>query len=186
MTEQTFEPTPIEWQINERQSNYETPLRFANLTQDGFSVNVSIYYDWDHDWCRFRGHFTDRWEEGAIKNPWYHDARQGDKFFVPITSEAKLIEEYYQGGHNKKEATKLVRERLIEDCKIADDPTRAGYSALSIIAKVFLKGVQLGSAGVGGTEVEDIEDPYILELSWEVIEDALREARSNLAALKSA
>jgi hypothetical protein len=178
---------PIEWKEPKNQGSYHTPIRFADFDHDGFHVHVNIIYDYDHDWCFCRGKFTDTWEPGAVKNPgWYRNQREVCQWFIPDTTEEEHRKRYQELGYSAEDAKNLARSHVLEDCKIAADPDAAGYVALGITATARLKGVELGSDGLWGIEIESLDDPYILQTAWEIIGEAISIARKNLEALKSA
>src|SRR5216683_2206637 len=64
----------------------------AALELDGFTVSLSVAYDYDHDWLDSRGKFSSTWQAGALKNPNSHYDRNVFEWFIPETNE----EEHYR------------------------------------------------------------------------------------------
>ena len=178
--QQTLPELP--WEEPESWERCEDPLLkdvicFAVLEYKGFDIRAEILYDTDHDWQDSRGKFTRDWEKGAMHNPEPGSPRD-KQYFVPEYSEGERRRDLQKLGHSKGIAGEMARDQLLEDIKIARDGYK--YIVLGITATASLEGEELGYVGLWGTEVTSWEEPYVQQIAWENIEEAVRVAQEKL------
>lgn len=159
------------------------PVKYAVLERDGFECVISVYYDYDHDWCSGRGQFTDTWEEGVILNPGFRGDYRTFRYFIPEVSIAEHRAELQKKGYARAAAEEMARKYVYEDAKIAADPTQAGYGAYGVVVVAKFQDVELGTDSLWGIELDD-EDSYLDEVAQECLCETIAEAKKKLQELR--
>lgn len=166
----------------------------GTLERDGFEVRVTVTPD---DWPRELGTFTDvrpDTYERAYRTPgWdalleqscgqlWHRPRDSRRYYVPDTGTLEEHRRGYHGlGYSRHAAHVRAFEIIREDVRRACSDDQVEYV---VVVKVSRAGVELGSASLGGVDVDDGPRDFeeILE-DHGLIDEALEEARGALARL---
>lgn len=157
---------------------------------EGFDITVRVAYDYDHDWCYFRGQFTNKWKEGAIDNPRARTDHSSCPYFVPDISEQEHYEGIKTPDISEADARKKAHEAVLQELRIAADPEEACMYAVYLVATASKADVELGIGSVGGLELSNaniddnaMADREIDDAAWEVIHDAISSAKEHFNKL---
>lgn len=173
--------SPFVWE----DANYKLSVKQAVVERDGFTCFLQVEYDIDHDWCDGRGQFTDTWEEGAVKNPyWVRSGHNTFQYFIPEVSIADHRKALQAMGYSRSQAQELAEYYVREDARIAADPAMAGYGVYGVTVTVCKNGIELGEDSCWGIELDDPDDCHLDEVAQECLDAALSEAKKNLQQLR--
>lgn len=142
--------------------------------QDGFDMVAVISVDEYAD-LSWLGEFVNDPSEGTVKNPNYERGR------YPYIKIATTEEEHYQDliklKYGKAEARRLAKEYFEQDAKRMGRYATGDLEPLSVCVSVFFDDREVGSASLGGIDVDSYDDPHMYEIIAELAEEALAEAR---------
>ena len=146
-----------------------------------FTVEVVLDYDED---ARLgdddvTGTFTDRYEEGAVKNT-RSSHRRGGEWYVPSEYvQDHAYDDLRKAGMSKAVARDAYRE-LVDRC-MYEDAEREFYI---ITVTVSVGGRELASRVVGGYDTVPTYDgePYLRDSAAELVDEALHDAREAIPA----
>src|SRR5260221_11592836 len=96
--------------------------KYASVQVEQFTCKIEVIEDYDHDFLDGRGKFTDKWEDGAIKNPRGRYDNRVFKYFVPDSTVRETINAYISMNYSIQAARLQAKKQVIEDMQIATDP----------------------------------------------------------------
>jgi hypothetical protein len=152
----------------------------AEIEQDGFLVRLRIELD-DYTDLSWLGEFTDD-PTDAVPNPEYGHGSY--RYFRPTRTTEERREEYSRLGWAKGPADQQARLDVEQDARMAVD-----YCEHYISARAYRDEIELGSAGLGGVGFSDDyreRMTYLNQIAFELIPEAIEEARTALGKLCNA
>lgn len=153
-------------------------------TREGFDIRVKMVDDNAPDTSAI-GEYTDKIEDGVIirdgerPGEFYEDLTDDEREKIPCRGNKFRAFKPYAGG--EKVGTDDYRMNGKQDYERMEGLNRGDWYFVGVVAKVFKKGIELGNASLWGIE-SDAGD-YFNEVAKEVADEAMIEAKKNLAAL---
>ena len=173
----TYQKPPLKYDWEEKNARYGG-VEAVTCKVGSFDVRVTYDYDecYDEYWL---GHFTSKWEAGAIK---WGAGRNQHEYWVPAYSLEERMKDWKKRGCSKHQCWLLATKGIREDLSQAT----ADRSYYVITATVYLNGVEVGCDRLGGISEENVWD-NLAECAEDsgVVGEALRYARATVKALKS-
>jgi hypothetical protein len=175
----------------DRPDYHDVPEQFSfSFTEDvdgkteEFTYNVSVSVDYDYDFMEYRGHFTDKWEEGCIQ---LHDCNDWirSQYYAPVYTIAEVRKDLHKLGYSKGVADYEARKQVYRDMRIAKDPEAMDMCAIYIDVIVIWKCVHIGFACIGGVELEGNEREYLDSLIIDELHDARYHAMNKALELRA-
>lgn len=142
--------------------------------QDGFDMVAVISVDEyvDLSWL---GKFTNEQSEGTVENPAYERGRY--RYMKIAITEEEHYQDLIKLKYGKAEARRLAKEYFDHDVKRMGKYATGDLEPLSVLVSVFFDGREVGSASLGGIDVDSYDDPCVFEVIAELAEEALSEAK---------
>lgn len=123
--------------------------RRVTFEHEGYSILVRVEDDEDPD-ISYLGTFSDRFEDGAIRNS--SSDRNSYKWFVPMTSAREYKQALSELGYSRAAAYALALEYVRRDMETARE-----YRVYVVIVTASREGVELGSDVLGGIDIDEGE-----------------------------
>lgn len=141
---------------------------------DGWDIVISTEVDQDTD-ISWLGEFTDD-STDAVPNPEYQHGRY--KYFRPDADRVPTTKDY-PAGMSRAEIREAIRAQMEADARLALEPQHV----VSVTAS--RKGIELGSAVMGGSYIDGGNDLLWTVDDYDMISEAISEAETALAGLQN-